>query len=97
MSLFLRDHPDHASALDHLTQRERSVLAPYAQGYTIKEIAGELNVSVKTAETHRSKLGHPNRSQITALSTYLNFGRAGRRNLEVTPCCRIHSPWRAIA
>jgi len=73
MSLFLRDHPDHASALDHLTQRERSVLALYAQGYTIKEIAGELNVSVKTAETHRSKLGHPNRSQITALSTYLRY------------------------
>jgi len=59
LSLFLRDHPDRSSPLDHLTQRERSVLALYAQGYSIKEIANLLSVSVKTAETHRNKPGRP--------------------------------------
>lgn len=37
-----------------LTPRERSTFTLYAQGYVVKEIAGTLNISVKTAETHRS-------------------------------------------
>jgi two-component system, NarL family, nitrate/nitrite response regulator NarL len=65
MSVFLRDHQVEDSLLERLTQRERSVLSLYAQGYSIKKIADELNVSVKTAETHRNnlgrKMGHPNR------------------------------------
>src|SRR5947209_15905591 len=44
-----------------LTEREKSTFALYAQGCVVKEIAGVLNISVKTAETHlnniRRKLG----------------------------------------
>ena len=72
MSTLLRDQVDHQDPLAGLTQREKSILTLYAQGLSLKEIADELNISVKTAETHRNnlgrKLGHPNRSQITAFA-----------------------------
>jgi len=41
---------------DPLTGRERQVLQLIAEGKTTKEIAVILGVSVKTAETHRTKL-----------------------------------------
>jgi two-component system response regulator NreC len=41
---------------DPLTARERQVLQLIAEGRTTKEIAQLLEVSVKTAETHRSKI-----------------------------------------
>jgi DNA-binding NarL/FixJ family response regulator len=40
--------------LDQLTAREREVLRYIARGYTYKEIAGGLHISVKTVETHVS-------------------------------------------
>lgn len=62
--------------LSSLTDRERSVLILFAQGMSMKEIASELYISLKTAETHRNnigrKLGNPNRSQLTFLA--LNNG-----------------------
>jgi RNA polymerase sigma factor (sigma-70 family) len=42
------------SELDQLTAREREVLRLIAQGYTYKEIASELYISVKTVESHVS-------------------------------------------
>jgi DNA-binding NarL/FixJ family response regulator len=39
-----------------LTEREEGVLRLIAQGYSNKEIGGQLNISVKTVETHRSNL-----------------------------------------
>jgi DNA-binding NarL/FixJ family response regulator len=39
-----------------LTGRERQVLQLIAEGNTTKEIAGQLYVSVKTAESHRSRI-----------------------------------------
>ncbi len=40
--------------LDQLTARERDVLRLIARGYTYKEIARRLEISVKTVETHVS-------------------------------------------
>lgn len=40
--------------LDRLTEREREVMRLIARGYSYKEVAGELFISVKTVETHMS-------------------------------------------
>jgi DNA-binding NarL/FixJ family response regulator len=40
--------------LDQLSSREREVLRLIARGYTYKEVARELSISVKTVETHVS-------------------------------------------
>jgi len=45
---------DHSS--DVLTSREREVIQLLAEGKTSKEVAVALNLSVKTAETHRTNL-----------------------------------------
>jgi DNA-binding NarL/FixJ family response regulator len=39
-----------------LTQHERAVLQLFAEGKTTKEVAGRLDVSVKTIETHRKHI-----------------------------------------
>jgi len=41
---------------DPLTSREREVVQLVAEGRTTKEIAGVLNLSVKTAESYRSRI-----------------------------------------
>ena len=45
-----------ATSWDTLTSRERQVLKLIAEGYTNKEIAENLFISVKTVETHRANL-----------------------------------------
>ena len=65
--------PDHAPAvdpeLDQLTPRERQVLRLIARGYAYKDVARELEISVKTVETHVSsvlrKLQLTNRHQLS--------------------------------
>ena len=56
--------------LDRLTPREHDVLLLLARGYTYKEIAARLHLSVKTIETHVSnvlrKLQLSNRNELTA-------------------------------
>jgi DNA-binding NarL/FixJ family response regulator len=55
--------------LDQLTPREREVLRLIARGYTYKEMAARLHLSVKTVETHVSavlrKLQLSNRHELT--------------------------------
>ncbi len=55
--------------LDRLTPREREVLRLIARGYSYKEVARELSISVKTVETHVSavlrKLQLSTRHQLT--------------------------------
>ena len=55
--------------VDQLTVREKEVLRLIARGYTYKEVAKRLNISVKTVETHVSavlrKLQLSNRHQLT--------------------------------
>lgn len=49
--------PDIASSpLSLLTPRQREVLKLIAEGRTTKQMAAELNVSIKTIETHRAQL-----------------------------------------
>ena len=59
--------------LDRLTQREQEVLRLIARGYTYKEVAGRIHLSVKTVETHVSsvlrKLQLSNRHELTAWAT----------------------------
>ena len=50
----LSEDDDHAG--DALTSREREVIQLLAEGKTSKEVAVTLNLSVKTAETHRTNL-----------------------------------------
>lgn len=59
--------------LDQLTPREREVLRLIARGYTYKEIARRLTLSIKTVETHVSavlrKLQLSNRHELTRWAT----------------------------
>jgi DNA-binding NarL/FixJ family response regulator len=61
--------PTGTSELDQLTPREQDVLLLLARGYTYKEIASRLHLSVKTIETHVSnvlrKLQLSNRHELT--------------------------------
>lgn len=56
--------------LDRLSSREQEVMRMIARGYTYKEVAAELFISVKTIETHVSKvlrkLQLSNRHELTA-------------------------------
>ncbi|MCK9534309.1 MAG: response regulator [Pseudomonas sp.] len=42
--------------LDNLTPRERDVLLPLVQGYTNREMAEQLGISVKTVDLYRSRV-----------------------------------------
>jgi DNA-binding NarL/FixJ family response regulator len=63
------DTPSVDEDLDRLTQREREVLRLIARGYTYREVAAELFISVKTVETHVSavlrKLQLSNRHELS--------------------------------
>lgn len=50
--------PSFDAELDQLTPRERDVLRLIARGYTYKEVARELSISIKTVETHVSSVLH---------------------------------------
>ncbi|WP_319027804.1 response regulator transcription factor [Dietzia sp. PP-33] len=51
-----RGEPVHDPEVDSLTPREKEVLRLLARGYTYREIAEELFISVKTVETHASNV-----------------------------------------
>ena len=47
---------DTEALISTLTRRERDVFLPLAQGYTSKEIAEQLGVSIKTIDLYRSRV-----------------------------------------
>lgn len=47
---------DERNLIERLTPRQREILQLIAEGHTTKEIAHALNISVKTAETHRTQM-----------------------------------------
>ncbi len=55
---------------DSLTKREREILKMLAEGKSVKEIAGEFDLSVKTVEAHKfnlmRKLDIHNKAQLVA-------------------------------
>jgi two-component system nitrate/nitrite response regulator NarL len=55
LNQFVRGSSDQAGTV-HLTQREREVLTRIAEGFSNKEIASQLGVSVRTIETHRERI-----------------------------------------
>lgn len=60
-----------------LTEREREVLTSIARGKLNKQIAGELNISVRTVESHRSairqKTGGGNAAMLTKIAGELGL------------------------
>jgi DNA-binding NarL/FixJ family response regulator len=68
-----RDVPVVDEELDLLTARERDAMRLIARGYTYKEVAAELHLSVKTVETHVSsvlrKLQLSNRRELARWAT----------------------------
>lgn len=65
--------PIHDEELDRLSAREQEVMRLIARGYTYKEVAAELFISIKTVETHVSsvlrKLQLSNRTELTRWAT----------------------------
>lgn len=65
---YRRPHRDPEDPYGSLTPREREVFHLVVEGYTTKEVAQELGISVKTAENHRSramdKLGVHNTAEL---------------------------------
>jgi two-component system nitrate/nitrite response regulator NarL len=53
---FSGDAPPPSSGPSSLSRRELQVLTLIAEGYTNKQIADELGISVRTVETHRERL-----------------------------------------
>jgi two-component system response regulator NreC len=49
-------HPERVSRFGSLTPREHETLKMLAEGRSVKEIAGEFNLSVKTVEAHKFNL-----------------------------------------
>ncbi len=53
---YLRSEPTDPAAVQTLSAREREIVQMLAEGNSNKDVARALNISVKTAETHRSNI-----------------------------------------
>ncbi len=73
LDAFAGEAPPIDPEVDQLTAREREVLRFIARGYTYREAARDLHISVKTIETHVSsvlrKLQLTNRHELTRWAT----------------------------
>ena len=56
VALFERQAANGGSGIDRLTPRQRHILQLVAEGFSRREIAERLFVSVKTVETHRAQI-----------------------------------------
>ena len=81
--------PDAGAGLEEalgLTPREAEVLALLARGYTNREIAATLVISVRTAGVHVShilrKLGAPNRLEAAAIAHRLSPPQVGQHRVD---------------
>jgi DNA-binding NarL/FixJ family response regulator len=53
---YLSQPIDQTSSMEQLTSRQREILQLLAEGHSSKQIAGILNASVKTIESHRANI-----------------------------------------
>jgi DNA-binding NarL/FixJ family response regulator len=67
---------------DRLTERETEILALLAKGKCAKEIAVELNMAVKTVETHRARVYRKMETHTTVETVLL----AIRLGMVACPC-----------
>ncbi len=69
------------SDVESLTPKEREVMTLIARGYKYREVARELNISIKTLEAHMKhifdKLGVASRHQVTRLAFETGFIEPG--------------------
>jgi DNA-binding NarL/FixJ family response regulator len=56
VALFERQTANGGSGIDRLTPRQRQILQLVAEGFSTREIAERLYLSVKTVETHRAQI-----------------------------------------
>jgi DNA-binding NarL/FixJ family response regulator len=56
VALFERQAANGGSGIDRLTPRQRQILQLVAEGFSTREIAERLYLSVKTVETHRAQI-----------------------------------------
>ncbi|MGI2258873.1 response regulator [Shewanella sp. GXUN23E] len=56
LSKLLSSHADSTSLLELLTKRQKQILQLIAEGYSTRQIAESINVSIKTVETHRAHI-----------------------------------------
>lgn len=76
-SLHIDDVAASTSELEQLTPKERQVVTLIARGFKYREVAEELEISVKTLETHMAhiftKLGVASRHEITRIAFETGF------------------------
>jgi len=92
------------SLSDSLTPREGEILIALAQGYPNREIAEELEISVKTIDSHRTKLmrklGLRNNSDLTRFAIkrgYIDVDGNELASIPADPAQPIAQPRAAIA
>lgn len=75
--LDIDDSTAAAGGMEQLTKREREVVRLIARGYTYRETAADLGISVKTLENHMGhifeKLGVASRHELSALAYETGF------------------------
>jgi DNA-binding NarL/FixJ family response regulator len=73
-----------AAGIEKLTPRERDVVSLIARGYTYRETAARMEISVKTLETHMrhifDKLGVASRHELSTLAYDTGFVRPNEAN-----------------
>jgi DNA-binding CsgD family transcriptional regulator len=75
--------------VEKLTNRELEVLFWLARGFTGREIAGQLNISVRTVDGHRQslrgKLNMQTRAQLTEYAIAIGLIRQEDAREDLTP------------
>ncbi|NLZ10587.1 MAG: response regulator transcription factor [Alcaligenaceae bacterium] len=72
---------NHQAVLSRLTSREQQVLERIVAGRLNKQIAGDLNISIKTVEAHRANIME--KLQVTTVADLMKIALAGAEGTPV--------------